>query len=77
MATFGAGIAAETIEVGPPSGVGDDANVELERARQAQRLCVASRQTKPLASSGSYVIALSQTDTLEQARWVRALRRRA
>jgi len=32
MAKFGAGIAAETTEVGPPSGVGDDANVELEHA---------------------------------------------
>jgi hypothetical protein len=77
MAKFGAGIAAETTEVGPPSGVGDDANVELEHARHAKRLCVASRQTKPLASPGSYVLALSQTDTLEQARWMRALKRRA
>ena len=76
MAKFGAGIAAETTEVGPPSGVGDDANVELEHGPHAKRLCVASRQTKPLASSGSYVLALSQTDTLEQARWMRSLKRR-
>jgi hypothetical protein len=52
MAKFGTGIAAETIEVGPPSGIGDDANVEPEHARHAKRLCVASRQTKPLASPG-------------------------
>ena len=77
MAKFGARIAAETTEVGPPSGVGDDANAELEHARHAKPLCVASRRAKPLASPGSYVLALSQTDTLEQARWMRALKRRA
>ena len=76
MAKFGARIAAETAEVGPPSGVRDDAKVEPQHARHAKRLRIASRQPKPLASAGSYVIALSQSDTLEQARWMDALKRR-
>ena len=32
-----------------------------------------SRQTKLYASPAAYVIALSQTDTMEQARWMHAL----
>ena len=76
MAKFGARLAAEATEVGPPSGVRDDANVEPQHAGHAKRLRIASRQSMPLASAGSYVIALSQSDTLEQARWMRALKRR-
>lgn len=42
----------------------------------AKPLSIVSRQTKSTKSYGSigpYVIALSQTDTIEQARWMAAL----
>jgi hypothetical protein len=53
--------AGGSTESGSLRGASEDTNQDPDRARP------------PHASPASYVIALSQTDTVEQARWMHAL----
>ena len=52
-------------------------NMKARRTRRAvghaKPLRIVSRQTTPNGSIAPYLIALSQTDTIEQARWMAAL----
>jgi len=46
------------------------ARAHLRAVGHAKPLSIASEQTKTYGSVGAYLIALSQTDTVEQARWM-------
>ena len=52
------------------------ARAKLTAAGHAKPPSIVSRRTKPNWSVAPYVIALSQIDTLEQARWMAAMERR-
>ena len=52
------------------------ARAKLTAAGHTKPPSIVSRQTKPNWSVAPYVIALSQIDTLEQAKWMAAMERR-